>query len=156
MFNQNITSDQLHFEIPVKEVLLQEPFSYEFDDLVVARVRAYNSRGWSEYSDSNTVGVRIQTEPRTMSTPQRGNSTCPEMIAVSWQPISAPDNGNSAVLSYSLEYDAGTNGESWEPIMGYLTSYEQLSVNVTQKITLGNTYMFKLRAQNIWGWGAYS
>jgi hypothetical protein len=100
----------LHCEIPVKEVLLQEPFSYLFDDLVVARVRAYNGRGWSNYSEANTVGVRIQTEPRFMSTPVRDNSTTPTMIVVNWQPIASPDNGNSAVISYSLEYDVGTNG----------------------------------------------
>lgn len=81
-----------------------------------------------------------------MSNPVRGNSTCPKMIVVNWSPISAPENGNSAVLSYSLEYDAGTNGESWEPIMGYLTSYEELSIQVSQKIQLGYTYIFKLRA----------
>jgi len=69
-----------------------------------------------------------------MSAPQRGNATCTNMIEVLWQPISAPQNGNSDVLSYSLEYDAGTDGEVWEPIMGYLTSYEQLSIQVTHKI----------------------
>ena len=45
---------------------------------------------------------------------------------MSWLPISRPENGNSEVISYSLEFDAGTNGEVWVAIVGYLTDSTQL------------------------------
>jgi len=84
-----------------------------FDDLVQAKVRALNVKGWSDYSEPNSDGFRIQVAPLLMNQAERSELTNPHEIFVSWQPISSPDNGNSAVLSYSLEYDSGTEGESW-------------------------------------------
>ena len=78
------------------------------------------------------------------------------MIVVNWQPIAAPENGNSNVLSYSLEYDAGTNGEVWETLIGYLADYSGTQMQVTSRIQSGVTFIFRLRAKNIWGWGVYS
>lgn len=48
-----------------------------------------------------------------MNVPARDELTNTEEIFVVWDPITAPDNGNSEVISYSLEYDAGTNGQSY-------------------------------------------
>lgn len=91
-----------------------------------------------------------------MSIPERDDSTNTKMVVVNWQAIGNPEDGNSQVLSYSLEYDAGTNRESWEPLIGYLADYSGLTMQVTAKIERGVTYVFRLRAKNIWGWGAYS
>ena len=64
-----------------------------------------------------------------MSIPERDDIlTNTKMIVVNWQPISNPEDGNSDVLSYSLEYDAGTNGESWEALSGYLADSLALSM----------------------------
>lgn len=40
-----------------------------------------------------------------MSAPQRDNQTDTTQIVINWNAITAPQNGNSVVLSYSLEYD---------------------------------------------------
>jgi glucan biosynthesis protein len=66
-----------------------------------------------------------------MSIPERDSATNTKMIVVNWQPITAPENGNSVALSYSLEYDAGTNRETWEALTGYLADSLELTMQVT-------------------------
>lgn len=48
-----------------------------------------------------------------MNVPIRNALTNTEEIFIDWLPITSPEDGNSEVLSYSLEYDKGTSGESW-------------------------------------------
>ena len=60
------------------------------------------------------------------------------------------------MISYSLEYDAGTGEDTWETLIGYLSHNTGLSMVVTDKIDRGVMYKFRLRAKNIWGWGVYS
>lgn len=43
-----------------------------------------------------------------MATPYRGSYTSTSRIQVNWTALSAPDNGNSDILSYNLVWDAGT------------------------------------------------
>lgn len=52
-------STELYCDLPVKEVLIREPYNYDFDQLVVAKVQAQNIRGWSLFSDLNTIGEKI-------------------------------------------------------------------------------------------------
>lgn len=84
-----------------------------FDDLVQVKVRALNLKGWSDYSEPNSEGFRIQVAPIFMNVAVRSELTNTEEIFVTWEPINSPEDGNSEVLSYSLEFDAGTKGESW-------------------------------------------
>jgi hypothetical protein len=49
--------------------LIASPYSLTLDQLVVARVQAYNSFGWSVVSQPNTGGAKIQTEPAQMPAP---------------------------------------------------------------------------------------
>lgn len=54
------TTVDLFCDVPVKEVLRQASYGYSFDQLVVAKVRARNIRGWSTFSEPNLTGERIQ------------------------------------------------------------------------------------------------
>jgi len=45
-----------------------------------------------------------------MNSPIRNINTNTKEIVVDWNAIGNPENGNSDVISYSLEFDAGTNG----------------------------------------------
>ena len=46
--------------VPLQSVLREAPYSLEYTDLVVAKVRARNLIGWAnEYSDENTAGALI-------------------------------------------------------------------------------------------------
>lgn len=44
-------------------------FNLALNTLVVVRTQAYNSNGWSELSEPNNSGGRIQTEPIQASAP---------------------------------------------------------------------------------------
>jgi hypothetical protein len=91
-----------------------------------------------------------------MHAPVRGASTATNEIEIDWSELTAPDNGDAEVTSYSLEWDAGTDGSSWVSLAGYLSSYLDTTYLVTDNVIEGKSYRFRLRAKNVWGWGAYS
>ena len=58
------------------------PFSLAYDTLVRAKVLARNERGWSDASDANTEGAKIQVKPLAMGATTRGPLTGPTQIDV--------------------------------------------------------------------------
>lgn len=90
-----------------------------------------------------------------MFSPVRGSQTSTTQIEVSWLALTPPDTGNQPVLSYNLQWDAGT-GDCTKDLIGDDVPYSQLSYMVTQGITTDTTYCFRLRAKNIYGWGDFS
>ena len=117
---------------------------------------AYNERGWSAYSDPNTTGQTIQTEPKFMNPPTRGSSSSTTQIQVLWSAITAPQNGDLNVISYNLEWDSGTDGTVWSSLVGSIANSLATSFIATNNLIVGQTYKFRLSAKNIWGWGPYS
>lgn len=87
--------------------LMATPFSYVFDDLVVVRVSAYNSYGYGPASSPNTDGARIRVVPSPVPKPVEDPATTDKKIVVTWSAISGVAAGNSAIVSYSLEWDEG-------------------------------------------------
>ena len=73
-----------------------------------------------------------------------------------WSTIGSPQDGDSTVTSYSLEWDVGSDGQSWVREIGYLSNSLATTYTVTENIVIGKDYQFRLRAKNIWGWGTYS
>jgi len=67
-----------------------------------------------------------------MSPAIRDERTTPSAIYISWLPIAEPTNGNSDVTSYSVEFDAGSFGQEWFVLTGYLTDFTQTSLVVTE------------------------
>jgi hypothetical protein len=45
------------------DVLTASPYSLGFDELVIARVSAFNVYGWSGVSPLNTSGVNVRRKP---------------------------------------------------------------------------------------------
>lgn len=64
-------------------------------------------------------------------------------------------SGGSDITSYSLEWDQGTNGASYESIIGETSNNIQLSQTKTG-LTKGTIYYFRYRAKNIYDWSPYS
>ena len=63
----------------------------------------------------------------------------------------------SPVTSYNLWWDEGSNGEFWYSLIGINEPVlTQTLFTVTNNILEGQYYKFKVRAKNIWGWGAFS
>ena len=132
------------------------PFELGQGQSVYAKIRAYNERGWSDLSPTNAVGTVIEVEPIFMAPPQRGTGTTTTQININWDTIGSPQDGDSPVTSYSMEWDVGSNGLTWVREIGYLSNSLLTSFTVTDNILIGHAYQFRLRAKNIWGWGAYS
>jgi hypothetical protein len=92
-----------------------------------------------------------------MNEPVRNNDLTNTMeIVVDWTPLTSPADGNSPVISYSLEFDQGTSQSEWISLCGYLTDFTETRFVVSESIERGGTFWFRLRAKNDWGWGVYS
>lgn len=56
-------------------VLRAAPYSLQYDSLIRVKVSACNLNGCGTYSDANTIGARIQTEPGVVTTLSEGSLT---------------------------------------------------------------------------------
>ena len=94
---------QRYCEIPVS-VLRTAPYFLDFDETVLAKFRASNIYGWSVYSESNSEGAQIQTEPIAPQTPTEDNTQTNEFqLAFGWPELLLhSQNRGSEVLSYHL------------------------------------------------------
>lgn len=121
------------------------------------RASAHNVNGWSILSSINTSGVTVKTQPTTMTAPIRDAGTSSSKIVVDWTAITvSADTGDSAILSYNLEWDAGSVGSTWVDLIGYSTNSIATSFTINSGIIAGNPYQFRLRAKNIYGFGPFS
>ena len=90
-----------------------------------------------------------------MNTPTRGTSTSISQIQVDWVALTLDaDKGGSTILSYHLQWDQGTS--TYVDLIGFSTESTATTYTVTSGITGGQSYKFKVRAKNLYGWGDYS
>lgn len=84
-------------------VLRATPYLLTLNNLVVAKARARNVWGYGAYSESNTAGAYIQTEPNAPSSPVLDIvvSTLTQ-IKVDWSSVTGLNTGGSAITSYNL------------------------------------------------------
>jgi FtsP/CotA-like multicopper oxidase with cupredoxin domain len=130
--------------------LTSATYAYAFDDLVVVRAKATNSHGSAvDYSDDNTLGAKIRTVPIIITT-LAVSSYSDSQITLTWTGLTAPDNGNSAVLNYMIESDYGTTTTYTPVITTSSTSY-----TFTPTVG-GTTYRFIIAAYNIYGPSTFS
>lgn len=129
--------------------LTSAPYGYLFDQLVVVRASATNARGTGSTSTPNSSGAKIRSVPSVMSTPTQGPSSDTD-ISVTWSSLTGTATGNSAILSYDLYWDNGSGTINIELTDSLVTSY------TVSGLTGGATYLFKVRARNIYGYGAFS
>lgn len=123
-------------------------------DLVQARVRAKNSKGFGGYSTLNTVGATVQTVPTFMNAPSKALTSTSTQLDIVWSAITAnADTGASPITSYSLEWDQGTN--TYDDLVGFTAPDTSLSYSKSGLVA-GTLYKFRLRAENALGWGPYS
>jgi hypothetical protein len=62
----------------------------------------------------------------------------------------------AAITSYNLYWDAGTSGSSYLSLIGEATDFTGLTHTQTSDVIEGNSYKFKVRAKNIFGWSDFS
>jgi hypothetical protein len=94
-----------------------------------------------------------------MNAPIRLTTSTLSQIDVYWDTLNStgtPNNGLSAITSYFLEWDAGTNGVTWSEIVGNSPSSLVNVYSVTggsTGLTVGALYGFRVSARNKHGWG---
>lgn len=138
----------------MQSVLRQEPYNLEYADLVVAKILSRNAIGWAEsFSAPNDVGAQIQVLPSTMEDPYEGVATDDTRVQVVWNELIEENTGGSAILSYNLEMMIG--GVMTE-IVGQTTYYQDTSYLIQTGIQSGQSYSFRVRGRNKWGYGPYS
>ena len=65
------------------------------------------------------------------------------------------ETGGSEIISFSLEWDGGLQGNTFTSLVGESTNNIQVSY-VKDQLTAGVVYNFRYRAKNIFGWSPYS
>ena len=90
-------------------------FTLPYQATVNVKVKAYNERGWSDYS-ALVAGPAIQTEPLRMSAPIEGSLTNTKRVQITWTAPNALNTGGSPVTSYNLYWDQGYG--SWRSVVG--------------------------------------
>ena len=125
---------------------LRATYGYVLNDLPLFKVRAYNARGWSEYSLPNDEFAYIQTEPTQMGPVERNAATTDTEIVIDWNPLSNSESGYSTILAYNLQWDKGTSGTTWYDLYGVMPSETDTTFYLTSEISPGSSYLFRVRA----------
>jgi len=73
-----------------------------------------------------------------------------QTIAIEWTALVDPATGNSAIVSYNLYWDEATTTVDIELTDTLTTTFD------VNGLTGGETYLFKVRAYNIYGYGDFS
>jgi hypothetical protein len=133
-------------------------------DLVSARVSAINVLGTGAPSAANTAGARIQSLPSAPTGLAQGPATSSTQIEVTWNAASTVEElggaiGEVTITSYHIDWDVGTEGGPWAELAGFSSAYTANTFTTSapaQTLTAGQTYRFRVRAQNSQGWGDYA
>jgi hypothetical protein len=77
-----------------------------------------------------------------------------QITVIMSQIIDESATGGSPITSYSLEWDQGSDGRIFTAVNGLLSNNIVLTYTF-ENLTKGNTYQFRLRVRNIYGWSPY-
>jgi len=50
-------------------------------------------------------------KPYKMISPKRDDTTNPEQVVINWLALEAPQDGDSEILSYNVQWDQGSSGQ---------------------------------------------
>jgi hypothetical protein len=139
------------------QTLLANPFDLQYNQLVKATVQAKNTNGWSDESEANVDGARIQTVPNQMAPVTRMADSNQIALHVQWSALSGDATGGSAIDSYNLQWDNASNGQNWFNLIGEDGSLQtSTDYQFSNDVFPGTTYKFRVRAHNVQGWSTWS
>ena len=137
-------------------IFTSSPYSLTQGALIVGSIQASNDIGVSIQSTANTIGVVVAIPPLTPSIATiESSGTNQTQITVLMPTVTGTNNGGSAIISYSLEWDAGYNNGTFTSLTGFSTNQLSTIYTVTGLIE-GFTYRFRHRVLNAFGWSGYS
>jgi hypothetical protein len=130
--------------------------SLSVDELIQVKVRAHNADDWGEYSEINTSGASIESTPLEMGLASYDSSmTTNTQIKLTWTELSGTNAGGSEVVitDYIIEYS--TDLTTWTTLPSVLSGVGYLIFDNTYypSIAGGQTFYFKIRAENKYGEG---
>lgn len=121
--------------VPMQSVLRQAPFNLQYNDLVVARIRARNQIGFAvDFSNENSVGARVQVLPSKMASIYEGLATDDTRIQINWSALEGDETGGAAILSYNLEMLVSG---VWIELVGQTSYYTQTFYLIQTNIVSG-------------------
>jgi hypothetical protein len=135
--------------IPMSEIT--GTFAYIFDSLVLVRVSSTNEYGTST-TISNFGNARARRLPSTMSAPVIASSS-DTSIVITWTELSGTTAGNSAIISYTIYWNKGTDASATTVVTEALFASPTYTFSA---LTGGNTYRFAIRGENVYGYGTKS
>lgn len=118
------------------------------------KVTAFNNGGRQADSGIQTFILASVPVTPTDAPVKDSTVTSSSVIKVSYG-TTPPFNGNSPILTYSLEMDDGLGG-SFSIIVGYTSNSLLTSYTISSNIVKGREYRFRYRVKNSVGWSGYS
>lgn len=122
------------------------------DSLIRVKVRAFNAKGSGLFSEVNTEGATVETEPTNLSVVTIDvPSTYNDRTKVVWTALTGSARGGKdvAITQYEVYWDQSTGNYV------SLANTSSLSTDVTG-LTGGTTYKFKVRGYNKYGEGPFT
>lgn len=94
-----------------------------------------------------------------MTAPTRGSNTNTNQLQVFWVGLIGDQTGGATIDSYNLQWDQGTNAQTWYDLTGDGVTYPfsiAMTGVFTSNVFAGTTYKMQVRAHNVNGWGPFS
>ncbi len=131
-------------------VFTNSPFSFSIGTVLVAKVEAYNTMGYSTPSAENTSGATVKKAPQVdASNLARGASTTKTAIELTWTGVTtSPDNGGQTV-DYKVYWNQGSSVDTWTLLAS--TTGGATTYTTSTTLTTGLAYQFKVQAYNDFG-----
>ena len=138
-------------------VLTSSPYSLTIGSPVYAKIIATNQIGSSIDGLESSGSAVIQGLPNApLAGPTRGSETTTSQIQIEISTLSGSDAGYATISSYGVEWDKGENSGTYYEIAGETSDNLQTSFILTSPITMSQSYIFRYRAKNVFGFGSYS
>jgi len=125
------------------------------DSLIRVKVRAFNAKGSGEFSELNTAGATIETEPTNLSVASIDvPSTSNTATRVTWTALTGSARGgwDVAITGYEVYWDQAT-GTTWVSLANTTAAETAYTVSGLEG---GTVYSFKVRAYNKYGEGLFA
>lgn len=125
-------------------VKMSNEFGLEYNESIVARVRAINAAGlkgeWKESDDS----AKVKTKPAKMAdVPERSSSTDQDTLHVVWDAVEGDNTGGSEIIYYSVYLNDETDPIFSTSGTSYLYEKPDGSTETSQQ--------FRVTSSNIYG-----